>query len=111
MENGAPTNLVIRRSVFLMTEGYSPLQMFRRDHEDVMYLPPPSSVVAVGHSLESVLCQSYGKSQRLGGTPGRLACPSAWLPAWLPGWLPAWLPACLSVSGARCHRGCPLILG
>jgi hypothetical protein len=36
IENGAPTNLVIRRSVFVFAEGYSPLPMFRRDHEDVM---------------------------------------------------------------------------
>ena len=37
MENGAPTNLAIRRSIFIFSEGYSPLDMFRRDHEDVMF--------------------------------------------------------------------------
>lgn len=36
MENGAPTNLVIRRSVFELSEGFSPESMFRRDHEDIM---------------------------------------------------------------------------
>merc|ERR1712023_35400 len=36
MENGAPTNLVIRCSLFLFTEGYPVDPIFRRDHEDIL---------------------------------------------------------------------------
>ena len=36
MENGAPTNLVVRRALFLLAEGYPVEPAWRRDHEDVL---------------------------------------------------------------------------
>lgn len=37
IRNTAPTNLIIWRSIYIFSEGYSAHELFRRDHEDVMY--------------------------------------------------------------------------